>query len=329
MKTLVTGGTGFIGGHLVKALVGSGRDVRCLVRETSNTKPLEELGVDLVYGDILDKDSLKDALNGVNIVYHLAGEVFSKRSDDFFKINVNGTRNLLEVCLHEKIQKFIYFSSIAAVGPNPHRDIILNEESPCNPISPYGKSKHEAEEILLRYVKEYDLPGIIIRLPIVYGPGISPLSRVSVMLKMVLSGKVRMIGDGNNTICLCYIASLIQGVLMAEKKSKAKGDIYFFADPKPYTLNEIIQKIAQKEGMELSQRHIPIWLASKVVRMATVLGRVFNFSLPFHPNIVKEATHNWVNSISKAKEELGYSSKGELKDGFGVTIDWFKSHYLK
>jgi nucleoside-diphosphate-sugar epimerase len=328
MKTLVTGGTGFIGSHLVKALVEKGRNVRCLVRETSNAKILEELGVELVYGDIMDKDSLIDAVKGVNIIYHLAGEVYSKRSNDYFKVNVNGTKNLLEVCLSEKIQKFIYFSSVAAVGPNPSRDIILNEQSSCNPISPYGKSKFEAEKILLRYIKEYDLPGIIIRLPIVYGPRINPLSRVSLMLKMVLSGKVRMIGDGNNSICLCYIENLIQGVLLAEKNSKAKGDRYFLADPKPYTLNEIILKVAQKEGMELSQRHIPIWLASKVVRMATVLGRVFNFSLPFHPNIIKEITHNWVNSISKAKEELGYCSKVELKDGFDVTIDWFKSHNL-
>ncbi|MDY6856981.1 MAG: NAD-dependent epimerase/dehydratase family protein [Thermodesulfobacteriota bacterium] len=329
MKTLVTGGTGFIGNHLIKALVEQGRDVRCLVRETSNTKFLEELKVDLVYGDIGKKDSLKDAVKGVSIVYHLAGEVYSKRSDDFFKVNVNGTKNLIEVCICEKIQKFIYFSSIAAVGPNPHRDIVLNEQSPCKPISPYGKSKYETEKMLiLRYHKVNNLPIVIIRLPVVYGPGISPLSRVSLMLKMALSGKIRMVGDGNNTICLCNIENLIQGVLLAERNSKAKGEIYFLADKKPYTINNIIQKVAQKEGVEFSQSRIPVFLAKTVVRIVTISARVFGLSLPFHPHIIEEITHNWVNSISKAENELGYCPKVGLEDSLEATIDWFKSQNI-
>ena len=87
MKTLVTGASGFIGKHLVRTLLEQGRDVRCLVRKTSDTRYLEELGVELFYGDLLDKDSLKDIAKGVNIVYHLAGEIYSNRSRDFYRVN--------------------------------------------------------------------------------------------------------------------------------------------------------------------------------------------------------------------------------------------------
>lgn len=121
MKTLVTGASGFIGKHLVRTLVEQGRDVRCLVRETSNTQYLDDLGVELFYGDLLNTDSLKGIIKDVKIVYHLAGQIHSKYSRDFYKVNFDGTRNLVEECLPEKIERFVFLSSIAAVGPNRKR----------------------------------------------------------------------------------------------------------------------------------------------------------------------------------------------------------------
>lgn len=170
MKTLVTGATGFIGSHLVKALVEQGKDVRCLVRKTSDTQYLNELGVELFYGDLLYKESLQEVAKNVNIVYHLAGIVHSKKSSDYYKINTNGTQNLVEVFLSEKIERFVYLSSIAAVGPNREHGILLNEQSPCRPIDPYGRSKLGAEKLLMNFFKKYGFPIVIIRPPTVYGP---------------------------------------------------------------------------------------------------------------------------------------------------------------
>ena len=170
MKTLVTGATGFIGTHLVKALVEQGRDVRCLVRKTGNTQHLNELGVELFYGDILNKDSLKDIAKDINFVYHLAGEIYSKRSRDFYRVNCDGTKNLVEVCLPENIDRFIFLSSIASVGPNREHGILLNEQSPCRPIDPYGRSKLGAEKLLMNFFKKHGFPIVIVRPPTVYGP---------------------------------------------------------------------------------------------------------------------------------------------------------------
>lgn len=325
MKTLVTGGTGFIGSHLVKALVEKRRDVRCLVRETSNAKFLEELGVELVYGDIMDKDSLKDAVKGVNIIYHLAGEVYSKRSNDYFKVNVKGTENLLEACLSEKIQKFIYFSSIAAIGPSPDRYISLNEGTPHNSINPYGRSKYEAEKLVMAFSEKHRIKVLVIRLPIVYGPGVNPSSRVSMLVQMIEKGLFKIIGSGDNLISLCYIDNLIEGVLLAEKKENSKSKIYHIADERPYTLNEVAKSIALEVGTNLGRFHMPIFIANIGAIVFTFLGKIFPSIPPFTLNTIKEVTSNWISDISLAKEELGFRPKIELKEGVKKTVSWFKN----
>jgi dihydroflavonol-4-reductase len=158
LKTLVTGASGFIGKHLVKTLVKQGRDVRCLVRKTSDTQYLDDLGVELYYGDLLDKDSLKDIAKGVGIVYHVTGLIHS-----------DGTRNLVDECHPKKIEGFVFLSSIAAVGSKQNHDVLMNEQSPCCPISPYGMSKFKAVGFLIQTFKTAGFPAIIIRTPLVYG----------------------------------------------------------------------------------------------------------------------------------------------------------------
>jgi nucleoside-diphosphate-sugar epimerase len=209
LKTLVTGATGFIGTHLVKALVEEGRDVKCLVRKTSNTKFLEGLGVEFFYGDLRIKDSLKGIIKDVNIVYHLAGEIYSKRSRDFYRINLDGTKNLVEVGLSENIDKFIFLSSIAAVGPNREHDILLNEQSLCSPINPYGRSKLEAEKLLTKFFEKYEFPAIIIRAPIIYGPS-KQSNIITKILHMIYKNRFLIMGDGKNLRSLCYIDNLFQ-----------------------------------------------------------------------------------------------------------------------
>ncbi len=257
MKTLVTGATGFIGRHLVKALHEKDRAIKCLVRKTSQTDFLEQLGVELVYGDLEDKDSLRRALQGADIIYHAAGEVFALDAGNYYTVNVSGVKNLLEACSNESVRKFIHFSSSSATGPNPVRDIPVNEDSPCSPITPYGKSKLEGEKTIKELSKQYNVPTVIIRPPLVYGPGVSQSSRVLMFLKLIHKGVFRIIGTGNNLVSLCNIDNLIHGLLLAEKEQRAEGETYFLADARPYTVNEIAETIAKEEGKQLPIPHMP------------------------------------------------------------------------
>ena len=328
MKTLVTGATGFIGGHLVKALHERGRAIKCLVRNNSQTGFLKQLGVELIYGDMADKDSLKKALKETDIIYHAAGEVFALDAENYYTVNVAGVKNLLEACANGAVKKLIHFSSSSATGPNPVRDIPVNEDSPCCPITPYGKSKLDGEKLIREFSKHFNVPTVIIRPPLVYGPGVSQSSRVLMFLKLIHKGAFRIIGSGNNLVSLCNIDNLIHGLLLVEKESRSLGETYFLSDERPYTVNEIAETIAQEEGKQLPIPHMPFWVANILSIGLSLPAKLFGFTSPLTRNTVKELKNNWFVDIKKAQSELGYQPIVDFKYGVKKTVEWFLNEYL-
>jgi nucleoside-diphosphate-sugar epimerase len=328
MKTLITGATGFIGGHLAKTLHEQGREIKCLIRKTSRVNFLESMGAELVCGDLNDTNSLRKALQGVDKIYHAAGEVFAAQDEHYYSVNVAGIKNLLQACTNGSVKRLIHFSSSSATGPNPQRDIPVTEDSPCQPITPYGMSKLEGEKIIRQLSEQYHVPITIIRPPLVYGPGVSQSSRVLMFLKLINQGLFKAIGDGNNLVSLCYIDNLINGLMLAEAEKKAEGQIYFLSDSRPYTVNEIAATIAQEQGKPIPSSHIPLWAASPLSMGLGILSKLFGFNSPLTRNTVKELKNSWFVDISKAQNELGYQPRVELRDGVKKTVAWFYNEYL-
>lgn len=331
--TLITGATGFIGSHLVDFLVQRGRNIRCLVRRTSgNVEYLKSLGVELVYGDILDKESLRRAVRNVNVVYHLAAKVrpskiIEKLKEDsnlYLKVNLIGTKNLIEFCLNNGIQKFIYFSSIAAAGPGSG----LTEESLPSPITDYGKSKFEAEKYILSLSRTKNFPALIIRPAQIYGPrGLAML----ILFRFIKKGIVPVIGNGFNSIPFCYIDDLVKTTLMIEDKGKI-GEIYFVVE-KSYTVKELIETIMKVIGTNCIKLSLP----KTIVYGATLFKDIFEKILYFriHPfyidinrNTIRTAFTNWVCSNNKINRELGYVPKIDLEKGINIVFNWYKENGL-
>jgi len=321
MKTLVTGATGFIGSHLVKALIKEGREVRCLVRKTSRTNQLKELGVELFLGDLQDKQSLQQAVRGINVIYHLASEVYSMKSDKTYSmVNIQGTKNLLDASQNLPIKKFIFISSIAVMGPNTNKEMLLKETDICHPIVPYAKSKLEAEKLVLSSYQLHKFPVVVIRQPIVYGP--EQKSELTKIFSMIKKGALKIIGDGNNRKSLCYIDNLIEGVLLAEKKSGNEGEIYFISDEKPYSINEICATVADLEGISASYIHIPAFISTISGWLFNIINRLSKFSfLPLFT--LRTMTLNFACDISKAKRDLGYTPRVDLREGIKRTLEWY------
>jgi nucleoside-diphosphate-sugar epimerase len=325
VKTLITGATGFIGKHLVKTLVEQGRDVRCLVRKTSDTQYLKKLGVELFCGDLLTRDSLKNITKGVNIVHHLAGEVYSPKSDDYIKINVEGTKNLLESCRSENIERFTFLSSIQAAGPNQTQDILLNEQSPCNPITSYGKSKREAEKLIYKRYKTDAFPAVIIRAPMVYGPG-SLKCRSAALFQRINKGAFRLIGEKDHLISICYIDNLIHGIVLAEKHKKTIGKTYFIADQKTHTLFELSSTIAKELMVKLPRGRVPVSVAYLITMILLIPNKIFNLSRLFSWDTMREITNDWACDISCIKSEMGYKPSVDFTEGVRTTAHWFKKN---
>lgn len=318
MKTLVTGATGFIGKHLVRTLVKQGRDVRCLVRKTSNTKYLEDLGVEFFYGDLISKETLEGIARGIKIVYHLAGEVHSQRSRDYFKINVKGTKNLVEECLPANVKKFVYLSSIAAVGPN--RGFLLTEESPCKPVNPYGKSKFKTEKLLIDYFDRFEFPTVILRAPIVYGP-LGQHNVIKKILDMISKDRFFFVGNGKNLRSLCYIDNLIQGFVCIEKSHNSNGEIYFIADERVYTFKEIFEIIAQQLGTNLKDTHLPKFIGKACGLTCKSLAAIGFYSIFL--NAIWNMVLDMACDISKAKKELNFKPKIDIKEGMQKVIKYY------
>ncbi len=319
MKTLVTGATGFIGRHLVKALIEKGDEVRCLVRRTSNVNGLDQPGVEFVYGDLLDKAAIAKAVQDIDAVYHLGGEVYSLIVKDFHRVNVEGTKNLLDACMSNAIQRFVFFSSIAASGPNRDKKKPLRESDSCNPITPYGVSKLESEKIVLDYFRKYKLPVVIVRPPTVYGPGQSDV--LSKFFQRVNKGSFFIFGNGEYLRSLCYIKNLIDGAILAGTKSEAIGEIFFISDKKIYNFKEIVCAIAEVQGHDVALHTLPPFIAHFFLSL-------FNFLIKFiNINIMRFYTIGTMGvnlgcEISKAEKVLAYDPKISLKQGLSITNEF-------
>ena len=201
MKALVTGATGFIGSHLVEALVQRGAQVRCLVRNKRHLGWVKDFPVEFVVGNCQEKNSLKQAVKDVDQVFHLAGVTTAVKEKTYFEVNALGTENLVQACIENntRLQKFIYLSSQAAAGPCRSGGK-KKESDPCEPVSPYGKSKLLGEELALSH--SHELPLLILRPCSVYGPR----DKGFYALFKCLSKRIKpCLSDHDQHISLCYV----------------------------------------------------------------------------------------------------------------------------
>lgn len=325
-KALVTGANGFVGSHLVERLLSRGYQVTCLVRKTSNLRWLSGLNVEYVYANISEKDTLKNALKEIDFVFHVAGLIkkyscLAKSKEEYFKVNYKGTRNLLEVCLegNPQIKRFVYISSQAAMGPGKDEQP-LDETSPCNPITNYGKSKLKGEKIVLEYSSK--LPVTIIRPPALYGPRDSDFL---IIFGIVNKGLKTVLGKGESYVNLCYIEDLIDGIILAAESPKAIGQIYFIADDQVYPRREIPEIIAKVLNKKTITLRIPNALLFTVAFVSENIFRLLGKPVLLNVQKVKEISQKyWVCDVSKAKKELGFSPKYKLEEGAGKTARWYK-----
>lgn len=320
-KALVTGANGFVGSHLVEGLLSRGYQVTCLVRRTSNLRWLSGLKVDYVYADIIQKESLKNALKNVDFVFHVAGLTKAKNKDEYFRANYQGTKNLIEACAEDNphIKRFVYISSQAAVGPGKDRRP-LDETSPCNPVTDYGKSKLEGEKIVLEYSSK--LPVTIIRPPAVYGPRDTDILG---FFKIVNKGFKTMFGRGESYVSLCFIEDLVQGIILSAESPKAMGQIYFIADDQIYSWREAFQSIAKVLNKKTIPVRIPKAFIYIIAFVSENIARLFGKPASLSIQKAKEITQRyWLCDVSKAKRELGFSPKYHLEEGAKKTVRWYR-----
>lgn len=329
MNILVTGATGFIGSHLVEALVSKGHNVYGLVHNKEKAEFLENLGAKAVYGDLLDKNSLRLAVKDANAVFHLGAVLHATTKDKktFYEVNVIGTKNLIEACSELGVKKFVHCSSVGVHGiiKNPP----ANESYSCKPTTDYDKSKYEAEKLVHSFMQNTKMNIVIVRpAAIVYGP--RDFSAMYGLFKAIQNKKFMIIGNGKNVIHTIYVKNLVNGMILAFENNNANGQTYILADETQTTIDDIRNVIAKTLKVKSNKMKLPKLLANLAAFVFEVLTRFINFDPPLTFSRVSFLTSNRAYDISKAKKELGFKSLISLQQGIRETVDWYvKNGYLE
>jgi nucleoside-diphosphate-sugar epimerase len=308
MVILVTGATGRVGKHLVEALVKQGEKVRALVKEGT----VENEQVEIFYGDVLNKESLKKAVEGVDVIYHLAAVVdYNAPKDIMFNVNVIGARNLLEVT---KIKKFIYLSSTAVMGKKL-KEIPASEKTPCKPSNFYGETKFEAEKL----VKEAG--GIILRSADVLGPGF--MEGYDYVLSHLEDGTMQVPGDGKNFIQWVHIDDVVQALLLAKENGKP-GEVYIITGKEVKTLNDCLALLAKYLEVDPPKKHVSKFIATTMSSYKSVKSKIAGKKPIALKEFIEKMTANMSFDISKARSELGFEPKVDYEHVAKEMVEEYK-----
>lgn len=326
-KILVTGASGFIGTNLVRALIKDGRQVRALVRESDRRDELESLGADLIRGDVSNRESLQRAVYGVDAVFHLAAVLgyFGIPKELFFKTNVEGTKNILEVCLAQNVKRFIHCSTTGVLGH--HRGKSFDESQPYNPTNIYEQTKCQGEIL----AKDYFTKGLditIVRPAFVYGP--YDRSNTFRIFKAIQDKRFFIIGKGQNILQPTYIDDLVGGFLLCLDNPRAVGQIYTLCGDMPVKLEYFVSLIADNLNVKIPRIKIPVLGAAIAANVLDFLSGIFKFDPILTKSRLQFFTDNHSYLIDKAKKELNYQPKVSVKEGIEKTIKAYKEKgYLK
>lgn len=321
-KVLVTGATGFIGSNLVSSLLGQNYNVRVLVRNRYLTEKTE--GVEVFEGDLTDFQSLSGIEDQADIVIHCAGVMgkWGVSEDNLYRVNVEGSLNLLKKFSNTPISLFIHLSAGGVTGPV--KGDVADETSVCMPVTPYEKSKFLGEKKVLELSKEMNIPVVVLRPTFTYGPG-DP--HKTALFRAVKKGKFAFIGNGKSLNTPVYIDDLINGIILAIKKGQA-GETYIIGGKSPVTKLELIYTISDELGVRRPRIMIPRWFAWLVASCFEILGRIFQSEPIITRSRVVMMADNFGYSIEKAKKELMYEPKTDLKEGIGKTVQSYISKLL-
>lgn len=326
---VITGATGLLGSHIAEQLRASGERVRALVRPTSDTTYLKQLGVELAFGDLNEPPSLPPALDRADVVYHCAARVGDWGPWRAFQSGIlDATANLLDACRTVGVGRVLHVSSIIVYG-HPHlRDGSFSEEEPLGQNlwlwDYYCRAKVRAEELCRQY------PGAltIVRPSWIYGPrDRTTLPRI---LKAMDAGRVAIIGSGENLLNIVYAGDVAEGAIRAATNPRAVGQAYNLSSEGEITQRDFLVLLAEELGRPRIQGHISYPLAYWGGFLSEVIGRMIRLRRP--PHLTRYAValvgRSTRFSIAKAREQLGWQPHVSVREGVRRTLDWYRKDHL-
>lgn len=321
MRVFVTGGTGYIGLALCRRLAGAGHEVAALVRPTSRTAPLEELGVELCRGDIADRYSMRQGMSGADWVVHAAAELdFGAADERIHRANVEGSYNVASLAWKLGVGRVLALSSIARFGGSPADGSPADEESPeLPPPSRYSATKREGER-LMREVAEQGLRLNVVYPSMVYGPP-GPRGGANQLFRGVLRRRLPLLVGADRRMSWVFLDDLIEALLRLMGRAEPGRD-YLLAG-EVATLGEVVDRVGELGGVAVPRRRVSPTVGLALARLTAPLYRLRGRRPPLNPDQVRSLERHWHFDDSRARAELGWRPRG-LADGLPATVEYLR-----
>ncbi|MFQ5484518.1 MAG: NAD-dependent epimerase/dehydratase family protein [Desulfobacterales bacterium] len=319
-RVAVTGGAGFIGSHLVDYLYKKGCCIKTVDINARRETTLSPDRVTEIIGDITRQEIIERLLTDTDIVFHLAGLVTQKNAapDDYWKVNVDATRRLLEESTKQKVQRFIYCSSDSVSGKIKH--LPAKESDPCFPDNIYGMTKYAAEKEVLKFEKLLQV--VIVRPTRVYGPRDMRMLKI---FRQIKKKRFYLVGNGEVLIHPVFVTDILNGLERCVLKDNISGQIFYLGGEQTLCLREFLKTIAAYFKINLPGFIVPSSIATLGVISYEAICKMLRVKPLFSQRNLEFFTRNRAYDISKAKRVLGYSPQVGIVEGVRFSGDWYKA----
>ncbi len=323
MHVLVTGATGFTGGHLARGMAEAGHQVRAIARNPARAVDLERRGVAVVRGDLRDPASLMQALRGIDVVYNVAAiyREAGTSTEMYRKVNATAVGELIELARDAGVRRVVHCSTVGVHGDIAHPP--AGEDAPLKPGDIYQETKLEGEELARATGERAGIEVTIVRPTGIYGPGDRRLLK---LFRGVARGRFPMLGRGEIYYHLTHIDDLVEGFRLCGEHPAAANRTYILAGPEVTTLNELVARIAAQAGTAPPRLHWPVWPVWTAGALCELLCKPFGLEPPLYRRRVDFYTKSRAFDISRARAEIGYAPSVGLRDGITRTLAWYRQH---
>ena len=325
MRALVSGVTGFTGGHLARSLARRGIDVRGLVRPASRARAdtLVDAGIEVVLGDLTHESSLALACEHMDVVYHIAATYRTVGQPDavYRAVNAHGTRALLNAAQRAGVTRFVHCSTVGVHGHVESPP--ANEDAPLAPGDIYQETKLEGEQLALSAGRGGSMEVVVARPAGIYGPGDT---RFLKMFRGIAKRRFPMLGTGTVCYHLTYIDDLVEGFRLCSESPTAAGRTYVLAGPRYTSLNELVGVIADELGVAPPRWRFPVWPVWAAGALCEGVCVPLGIEPPLYRRRVDFFTKNRAFDATRARQELGFAPAVDLVEGVRRTAEWYREH---